>query len=571
MKPQRWWDTPERSVEAERQEFAAAGLDWTLDEDLFENGEIVVFRGELRLGERRTPATVIYPPGYDAGEHPVVVAPALDIGRHRAPNGALCLDHPVLGQLAPMSGIEAVQRAERLWHLWENDRLQLHREEADAPDPWGNYVDHTAETAIVLDLPRAPGDRGFLEVALESIRPIRGSLIRFRQTHPDLKEFELGSAALPGGEFKVQGVWERLAEPPPDPRTAAITHWVMADRQPLAERARRYAAAHPSSEMPALVGFVYPDEGPRRGETHDNWLFMVIRPDNSVEYPQPFALHSDEAWIRQPQLRSLADASVGVVGVGALGSQVAALLARAGVGRFVLVDPDVVTPANRVRHELDLGDVGRAKTAALAERLKRLNPWCEVTEHQHRLGHIGAPVLGAIQALDDQVSIALLDTDLLINATADTAAGHRCSALTRQVAQPALHTWVSAGAWGARILLQREGSRCSGCTECLGRWQRDLEAGEAESVEVPRLSEDTRPQEVLDRGCADPSFTGPGFELTSAAAAAARVAVQVLTDQTYPATDFDLVTLVFRDSDSAQAQSRYTRLPVHPECLTCDD
>jgi hypothetical protein len=36
---------------------------------------------------------------------------------------------------APMYGAEAAARASRLRELWETDRDQLYREEADAPDP----------------------------------------------------------------------------------------------------------------------------------------------------------------------------------------------------------------------------------------------------------------------------------------------------------------------------------------------------------------------------------------------------------------------------------------------------
>ena len=34
-----------------------------------------------------------------------------------------------------MYGAETAARAQRLWELWETDRDQLYREEADAPNP----------------------------------------------------------------------------------------------------------------------------------------------------------------------------------------------------------------------------------------------------------------------------------------------------------------------------------------------------------------------------------------------------------------------------------------------------
>lgn len=563
----RWWDSSQHSVEDEQAWFAEAELDFTLDEQLLSSGEVVVFHGNLRLGKRNSPATVIYPPAYDAGQHPVVVAPGLDIGRHRAPNGALCLDHPVLGEMAPMCGAEAVERAERLWGLWEHDRSALHDEEADAPDPWGNHVEHAGESAVLVDLPEAPGERGYLDVGLSSLSPFRGSLLRLRQTHPEPREVAARSAGIAPlvGEQRVEGAWVRLDAPPPDPRLPALYDWLRSEHSALFRQATNYADAHPDPRMPALLGFVFPDEGPRRGAFHDAWLFLLLRSNGRMEAPRPIALRGDETWIRQPNLSSISQRSVALLGAGALGSQIASLLARAGVERFLLVDHDVLTAGNRVRHELDLTDVGRLKTAALANRLRRINPWCEVRERPQRLGGISASVLGAIQTADDQLAGELLNADLIVNATADSVAGSHCAKLARGAGSTVLHAWVGPGAWGGRILIQRNGERPSGCTECLARWQ----SGNG-GVEVPPLPEDPDPVEVLDEGCADPSFTGPGFELTAAASAAARVAVQLLgSGAAYPPADFDLLTLGFRALASARPESRGSRLPPHPDCSIC--
>ena len=572
MTASRWWDSPHHSVEGELAYFAEAGLDFALDRELFETAEVVRFDGELRCGSKTSPATVIYPPAYDAGQHPLVVVPNLDIGRHRSPNGALCLDHPVLGELAPMCGAEAVQRAERLWLLWETDRSRLHEEEADAPDPWGNYVEYAAETAVLVDLPAEPqlGERGYLHVSLASLEPLRGSLVRLRQTHPSPLELIAppATSTVLSGTREIQGVWQRLEAPPPDPMLPSLHGWLLGEQEALLTRALSYARSHPDPEMPALLGFIYPDEGPERGQYHDTWLFLVISPGGVLQAPRPVALRGDETWIRQPGLTPLAQRSVAILGVGALGSQIAALLARAGVANFLLVDSDVLSPGNRVRHELDLADVGRFKTAALGDRLRRINPGCEVTERPQRLGGLMAPMLSAVQAGDDALAAQLAAADLIVNASADTAAGFHCSKIARHAGTSVLHSWVGPGAWGARVLIQRSGDEPSGCTECLARWQEE----EQGNIQVPSLAADPTPGEVIEAGCADPSFTGSGFELSAAAAAAARVAVQVLGEGCnveYPSADFDLLSLDFRGLDSAHPTSQHSRLPIHPECSIC--
>lgn len=70
---------------------------------------------------------------------------------------------------------------------------------------------------------------------------------------------------------------------------------------------------------------------------------------------------------------------VGVVGLGSGGGFVALSLAMSGVGRFVLIDNDVVEVQNVVRHAADLRDIGRPKVDAVADLIRQRNPEAVVT------------------------------------------------------------------------------------------------------------------------------------------------------------------------------------------------
>ncbi len=74
----------------------------------------------------------------------------------------------------------------------------------------------------------------------------------------------------------------------------------------------------------------------------------------------------------------IAGATVGIMGLGGLGSAVAVALARIGVGRLLVADHDVVEPSNLNRQQYFVDQVGMAKTEALAANLGRINPYVTV-------------------------------------------------------------------------------------------------------------------------------------------------------------------------------------------------
>ena len=83
--------------------------------------------------------------------------------------------------------------------------------------------------------------------------------------------------------------------------------------------------------------------------------------------------------------RLLAETRVGIAGAGGLGSNVALMLARSGIQRFVLVDGDVVEPSNLNRQAYFPRHVGMPKVQALRAILEELNPAVEVDSRQRWL------------------------------------------------------------------------------------------------------------------------------------------------------------------------------------------
>ena len=81
----------------------------------------------------------------------------------------------------------------------------------------------------------------------------------------------------------------------------------------------------------------------------------------------------------------LRSCTIGIAGLGGLGSNIAMLLARAGVGKLVIADFDNVELSNIHRQNYPLDSIGMKKTAATAKEIERINPWCKVVQHDVKI------------------------------------------------------------------------------------------------------------------------------------------------------------------------------------------
>ena len=77
----------------------------------------------------------------------------------------------------------------------------------------------------------------------------------------------------------------------------------------------------------------------------------------------------------------ISSTTVAVCGLGGLGSNIAIALARAGIGKLMLIDFDKVDITNLHRQQYKASQVGIYKTEALRENLKEINPYLETEAH----------------------------------------------------------------------------------------------------------------------------------------------------------------------------------------------
>ena len=86
--------------------------------------------------------------------------------------------------------------------------------------------------------------------------------------------------------------------------------------------------------------------------------------------------------------RKISSATVAICGLGGLGSNIAMLLARAGIGKIILIDFDKVDVSNLNRQQYKVNQVGQYKAEALAKNIKEIMPCIQLEIHVEKLSDL---------------------------------------------------------------------------------------------------------------------------------------------------------------------------------------
>ena len=116
--------------------------------------------------------------------------------------------------------------------------------------------------------------------------------------------------------------------------------------------------------------------------------------------------------------QTFSQAAVAVCGLGGLGSNIAVSLARAGIGRLILIDFDRVDITNLHRQQYKVSQIGRYKTDALCENLMEIAPYVELEAHTERMteSNVTSLVQNAdiiCEAFDDAAAKSMLANTVL--------------------------------------------------------------------------------------------------------------------------------------------------------------
>ena len=167
----------------------------------------------------------------------------------------------------------------------------------------------------------------------------------------------------------------------------------------------------------------------------------------------------DASWVHgrdhNPDALTLSRQFVVIVGIGSIGSTVAELLAKAGVGRLALIDKGAMDSSNSSRHALGARSVGENKAKATARELAARFPHLTLSPYPTSLADIVT-----------KDPVPLCDADLVISTTGDLSAESLLNALfTRDHAfPPVLYGWTEPYAAAGHATAFFHGR---GCLRCL--------------------------------------------------------------------------------------------------------
>ena len=347
---------------------------------------------------------------------------------------------------------------------------------------WALAVDGDARRFISLAEPRGPGRRvkiwrgGQVRVVGDSSQALRRWLPRWGARKSTERDYTLHDGVL---------IW--LPEPllPTEyPATAADVHALARERSPAALSVLEDLAASSADEIDVVVGAHTPNGAcfaaitfrppsatgpPQRGA---NTLVRGFRPGHvprslliqrylskgakvvkaCVKRADHFWIHGRDRDSRQERLRH---ARVAILGCGSVGSTLARLLAQAGIGNLLLVDPDFVDWPNVGRHQLGATSVERGKAPELAREIERAYPHLgEVAWRRERIGPKARRLVGE-----------LVSCDLIVSAMGNWAGESFLNDIHQETDgyPPILYGWLESHAAAVHAVFVPEGDACFRC------------------------------------------------------------------------------------------------------------
>jgi molybdopterin/thiamine biosynthesis adenylyltransferase len=405
--------------------------EWRVDESLR-----VLCDADIVTSSRTYPVTIQYPNHYP--HSPPLVLPRGSSERWSAhqygPGGELCLEFGPDNWHPELTGADMIASAYRLLQ----GETRSPGQQAIVPSRHATTLGQDLHRRYLrLLVTRELHD---IVASLPERAVVKANVLSMH--HEESAVFVITSLVLPDGTQWADPTIPKPIKCEGYERQMVVVRWPADLKLPLAESAQALRDAVGASE--ALTPDI-PFLSIVRGTTvytHRVWDDGTISEIFAIP-PQPAAARMDDSHA------ALVARKVAIVGCGSLGSKLAVMLARSGVGRFLLIDDDIMLPDNLIRQELDWRELGAHKAAAVSRSIQLVNPRAECHTRLHRMG--GQEASGSIETL----ITSLAECDLIVDATADARAfGYLCAAASAG-GKPVVWAEVFGGGFGGLIARHR--------------------------------------------------------------------------------------------------------------------
>jgi len=564
----RWWEQWLGRLEYELEALRAAGIPYERDENLFRQG-VLLLKVYPTVEGRTLNLLAVFPDVYPYTRFEII-APDLNLPHHQNfLQKNLCL----------------IGRSTENWTVRDTlaqylvDRLPIVLKAALASDcdgaialeeqqaePISVFYPYLPGALVVMDQTDIGGgknDRGQLVVGLSKDDPpfpLRGAILEVSE-----KEGKMRSTASPELSLlyprRIRGGWVAIEEPI---RTGDANEFLaaLASSDP---QLKRFSPTQVGNFLIDVVGVRFPEEDAWRRKGM-GWLFLVRskdmkgarNPKETIYFARAARASRADLGLRVPELSSLINKTIAIVGLGSLGAPSAVQFARAGIGELRLADPDIVELGTTVRWPLGFSAAGKLKADALREFIASNYPYTRVKASPHYVG----TAMPEMDKRDATVLEDILDhADLVYDATAEVGIQFLLSEMAAERKIPYVCISSTPGSWGG--LIARVTPEKPGCWGCI---RRSLDDG---SMALPPQSPASP---VQPAGCADPTFTGAGFDLDQIAIAGVRLAVASLcrdAREGYPDFDWDVGIISLRHPDGRVKAPEWQTFPLHRHS-SCD-
>jgi hypothetical protein len=518
--------------------------------DWDEKGPSVIWEGEVVSSELTRPyrVRVHYGSSYPYKRPDVFpVKPIVRNQRHQMPTGgradmpgALCLlPHSPDGWVVGMTCIDVLGRAVAWFKAYETGTLdnEFAPPEIEQFFPNENRIweprvllagsllpDQTSDrSGDLLLIPTTSGKFAFLDSLDDrSSEEVAKELTR-------LLSLILPDETLSSGDWQT-GKWFDLdREPPmPVPRTSADLMALMRRLGQSDAKLRALAKSAPklvALRYPTPAGlhwlifqteFTYPSSRAGFRATSIDLKVRAVNAVHPLRHYGTYHIDVDTIFRRVSgyEVGKLQEKSCLLLGCGSIGSRIAELLIKSGVGEMRLADKEVLRAGNVSRHTLGLDYLGQNKAEGLKKFLHKRNP-------QARIGIHTTDILNSQEAVSDMIS----KSDVIVSCLGNDAAELYVSQAAVDGGKPVLYCRTYLRGRLGEIFISHPNEQ-SPCFNCASLYLN------APDCPVPRPPEMPYSELVgLDSDCGAAYIPAAAIDLDLSSLHGARLALSLLSEE----------------------------------------